>query len=167
MKVLTKTALIVIFCCFIISPAWAGDSEETGRQWVERALEDGRFAEAVPQAGLLYYVDLMSNASDPVSGGWQSFLVVTNWDLSVRIRVITSFIPADGNPSNIQNRQHFVNPNDIVYLDANQMGFNSYGKSNWYGLVFNDTNNFFSCGVLLYHSEYGMTWIPAIYGGTL
>ena len=163
MKSSIKTILALALVFFAATAAWAGGPEETGKQWIDRALqEDGRSAEAVPQAGFLYYVDLMSNASDPVSGGWQSFLVITNWDLSVRIRVITSFIPTGGTPSDIVNREHYINPNDIVYLDANNMGFNSYGKSNWYGLVFNDTNNFYTCGVLIYHSEYGLSWIPAV-----
>ena len=162
MKGSIKTYLALVFCFFAVSSAWAGGPEDTGRQWVERALQsEGKSAEAVPQAGYLYYVDLMSNFSDPVNGGWQSLLVVTNWDLSVRIRVVTQFIPTGGTPSDIVTRDHYINPNDIAYLDPNQLGFNTYGKSNWYGLVYNDTNIFFTCGVLLYHSEFGLTWISS------
>ncbi len=169
MKATMKTILAVVFCFVAVSSAWAGGPAETMRDWAARAAEQSgdRSAEAVPQAGYGYYVDLMSNSSDPVNGGWVSFLVVTNWDLSVRIRVITQFIPTGGTPADIITRQHYVNPNDIAYLDANTLGFNSYGKSNWYGLVYNDTDNFFTCGVLLYHTEFGLTWIPAVYGGTL
>ena len=160
MKKTMKTILAVAFCFLAVSSAWAGGPEETGRQWVQRSLElEGRGAEAVPEAGMLYYVDLMSNFSDVVNGGWVSFLVLTNWDTAYRIHVFTQFIPTGGDPNDIVGRNFYINPNEIVYLNSSQLGFESFGKSNWYGLVYNDSDHYFSCGVLLYHTEFGLTWI--------
>ena len=142
----------------LAAPAWAGGPEETAREWVQRSVDSGIGPEAMPEAGYLYYIDLMSNAVSS-SGNWVSFLVVGNWSLSTRINVFTSFIPTGGTPADIRNREFFINPNDIVYLTAVDLGFNTFGNTNWFGIIFSNTNIFYTAGVLLFHTEYGLTWI--------
>jgi len=158
MKKVLLAIMAVALIGLLAAPAWAGGPEETGREWIERSVEKGIGPEAMPEVGFLYYIDLMSNASD-YYGNWVSILVVSNWSLSVRIRVFTSFIPTGGTPNDIVDRDFYINANDIAYLTAGDLGFNTFGPTNWFGLVFDTTNNWFSAGVLLFHSEYGLTWI--------
>ena len=161
MKRMFYLLVAVAFVSFLALPAWAGGPEETGRDWVNRSMENmGIAPEAVPEAGYLWYVDLMSNAGDSF-GGWTSFLVLTNWDLSTRIQVFTDFIPTGGTPNDIKRRNFYINPNDIAYLGPSQLGFNTFGNTNWYGIVYSATNHFYTVGVLLYHTEFGLTWIRA------
>jgi hypothetical protein len=154
--------LLAVFALigFYALPSWAGPAEDTGRQWIERmAQQDPQlFSEGiVPEVGFLFYIDLMSNASK-----WASFLVVTNWSMDTRIEIYTSFIPTNGTPSNIVNRLNYVMPNAVAYLDQVALGFTSWGATNWFGIVgTNDITSWVSCGVLLYSSEYGLTWITA------
>ena len=157
MKKAVLVMLVVAFIGFSVVAAWAGPAEDTGRKWVERAFASPNIsAKGInPEVVALYYVDLMSN-----SGSWQSFLVVTNWDLDTRIRIVTSFIPTDGTPSDIITREHYISPNAVLYLDQYGMGFGSR-KTNWFGIVVADTTDYWTCGVLLYSSEYGLAWIPA------
>lgn len=155
-----KKVLFVIMAVALIgllaAPAWAGGPEETAREWVQRSVEMDRGPAAMPEAGYLYYIDLMSNAPE-----WTSFLVVANWSLIVRIQVFTEFIPAYGTPSDIRARNFWLNPNEIKYLNVHDLGFTTYGNTNWFGVLFSATNNWFMSGVLLFHSEYGLTWINA------
>ena len=167
MKKVVMTFMVVALIGLMAATAMAGGAADTARERIKAAAEmeaqgEDRFVNMVPEAGYLYYIDLMSNAVQITSGGWISFLVVTNWDFNTRIRTITSFAPTGGTPSDIVNAEHYINPNDVVYLDENDLGFRQYGATNWFGIIFSDTNNFFSCGVLLYHTEFGMTWIPAV-----
>jgi hypothetical protein len=161
-ETIMKKVLFVIMAVTIMgllaAPAWAGGPEETGREWIQRSIDADRGPEVMPEAGYLYYIDLMSNATD-ATGGWLSFLVVGNWSLNTRIHVWTQFIPSGGTPSDIRNRDFFINPNDVLYLTAFDLGFASYGNTNWFGLIYSNTNIFYTAGVLLYHSEYGLTWI--------
>jgi len=155
-----KKALFAIMAVALIgmlaAPAWAGGPEETGRAWIERSVESGRGPEAMPEAGYLYYIDLISNAPS-----WTSYLVVANWSLLTRIRVFTSFVPDTGTPDDIKDASFWIEPNGIKYLGATDLGFTTYGNTNWFGVIFNANNNWFMAGVLLYHSEYGLTWIDA------
>jgi hypothetical protein len=156
-----KKAILVLAAVALIGfyavPSWAGPAEETARQWVDRAMQDSEIsAEINPEVNMLYYVDLMSN-----SAGWASFLVVTNWSLNTRIEVYTSFVPTSGTPSDIRDRLNYVDPNAVAYLNAVNLGFASYGFTNWFGIVFGNWPSYVTCGVLLYSSEFGLTWIPA------
>jgi len=139
-------------------PSWAGPLE-TGQQWIDRAMQQNPelFTQAmVPDANYLYYIDLMSNAPN-----WASFLVVSNWSLNTRIEIYTSFIPSTGTPSDIVNRLNYINPNAVVYLNAVNLGFTSYGSTNWFGiLAAPNAPDYVSCGILLYSSEFGLTWVP-------
>ncbi|MBW2624485.1 MAG: hypothetical protein JRD68_16370 [Deltaproteobacteria bacterium] len=161
MKKVLFAIMAVAFIGMLAAPAWAGGPEETGRAWIERSVESGRGPEAVPEVGWLYYIDLMSNTSDAY-GNWVSILVAGNWSLSVRIHVFTSFIPTGGTPNDIVNANFYINANDIAYLTSSDLGFNTYGQTNWFGLLWSDSNIFFTAGVLLFHSEYGLTWIPGV-----
>ncbi len=157
-KTLLLITALVLIGLFAV-PVWAGGPGDTAREWVERSLDSrGLAPEAVPEAGYLYYIDLMSTGID-VNGQWVSFLVVSNWSLNTRIHVFTDFIPTNGTPNDIESRDFYINPNDVVYLTANNLGFNNFPNTNWFGVIFSDTNIFYSAGVLLFHSEYGLTWI--------
>jgi len=166
MKKVILTFIVLGLIGLVAVPAWAGGPEETARERVEalaaqmQADGDIRAADIVPEAGYLYYIDLMSNASNPSSGGWTSFLVVGNWSFDVRIHLWTSFIPTGGDPTDIVTKEHFVSPNDIAYFDQFALGFSAFGATNWFGIVFSDTNIFYTANVLLYHTEFGLTWIP-------
>lgn len=159
-KAILVLVVVALFGFSTVPATWAGPAE-TGREWIEWAMQEspGIFAEMNPEVVAFYYIDLMSNALDAY-GGWQSFLVITNWDLSTRIRVVTSFVPTGGTPSDIVTTEHYINPNDIVYLTSRDLGFNTFGQpTNWYGIAIADTLDWWSLGVLLYHSEYGLTYI--------
>ena len=158
-----KKAILVLAVFALIGfysvPSWAGPAEETGLQWVERAMQQNPelFPEGmVPNANYLWYVDLMSNAPN-----WASYLIVTNWSLNTRIQFYTTFIPTNGTPSNIINKLIYIDPNKVVYLNANNLGFTSWGSTNWFGIVYAPgAPSWVSTGVLLYSSEFGLTWVP-------
>ena len=159
-----KKVLFVIMAVALIgllaAPAWAGSPQETtAKERVQAFVDMGIGPEAMPEVGLLYFIDLMSNAVS-TSGNWVSFLVVGNWSLTTRIEVFTAFIPTGGTPADIKVARFFINPNDIIYLTAFDLGFNEFGNSNWFGNIWSDTNIYFSVGVLLFHTEFGLTWIP-------
>jgi hypothetical protein len=155
-----RAILVLVAIAFIgfcmVPDSWAGPAEETGRQLVEQAMLDypGFFVGVNPEVVAWYYLDLMSNF-----GGWQSFLVITNWDLERRIRILTRFIPTDGTPSDIVSAEHYIGPNAVAYLTSRDLGFSAWGQTNWFGYAIADTATYWGCGVLLYHSEYGLTWI--------
>ena len=113
-----KKAILVLAVFALIGfysvPSWAGPAEETGRQWVERAMQQNPelFPEGmVPNANYLWYVDLMSNATN-----WASFLIVTNWSLNTRIEFDTIFAPTGGTPSDVKSRINYIDPNQVRYL---------------------------------------------------
>lgn len=165
MKKVILTFIVLGLIGLLAAPAWAAGPEETGRERVEAVIAqmeaqgDQRFADFVPLDGYLYYIDLMSNAGGGTGSGWMSFLVIGNWSFSVRIQLGTSFIPTGGTPADIVNRTFFIDPNDIVYLDQYDLGFNTFGSTNWFGITFTATNDFYTAGVLLYHSDFGLTFI--------
>jgi len=166
MKTKLKTIMIILLVSLFAMPVWAGGAVETARERVAWAAEMGGLdpETAVPEAGLLYFVDLMSNFVESSSNQWISYLVLGNWSLNTRIEINTAFIPTGGTPNDIVARRTFINPNDIVYLGASQLGFNSFRPgigSNWFVNVWNTTNTYFSAGVLLFNTEYGLTYIPS------
>ena len=153
-----EKVLIILLAALMISvtaaPAMAGGPSETARALIQSAVDKGLGPQAVPESGLLYCIDLMSNSLN-----WKSYLVVINWDPNVRIHLWTYFLPAGGTPNDVQIKDFYINAQDIEYFDPNDLGFNDFGPTNWYGIVWNDTDAFFTCGVLLYHTEFGLTWI--------
>ena len=159
MKKTLIVILAVVFIGMMAAPSFAGGPADTGKQWIQKAVDKGLGPQAVPEAGYMYYVDLMSNAIDQLGNQWGSFLVVINWDQNVRIHVFTGFIPAGGTPNDYTVRDFYINAQDVAVLTPFDLGFLDFGNTNWYGMVWNDVNVFFSCGVLLYHTEYGLTWM--------
>jgi len=159
-----KKAIVVLVAVAFIglsaAAAWAGPAEETLSQWAEQmqAQDPGLFPEGiVPQVNLGYYYDLMSNAPN-----WASFLVVTNWSLNTRIQFNTAFVPTSGTPVDIKNRTHFIDPNEVIYLDQYALGFNTFGQTNWFGIgVALSPPSWVSSGILLYSADFGLTWVPA------
>jgi len=150
---------VVALVGFSVVAAWAGPAEETLAKWADELMYQNPdlLPEGItPEVNMGYYFDLMSN-----SPGWDSFLVVTNWSLNTRIQFITGFVPTGGTPSNIVYREHYVDPNQVKYLNKVSLGFTSFGTTNWFGIgIAIDPPDYISCGVLLYASEYGLTWIP-------
>jgi hypothetical protein len=160
MKKAVLVMLVVAFIGFSVEAAWAGPAEETLRQWAEQMQAQGPefFPEGIiPQVNMGYYYDLLSNAP-----GWASFLVVTNWSLNTRIQFNTAFVPTTGTPANITQRTHFIDPNEVAYLDQYALGFNSFGTTNWFGIgVALSPPSWVSSGILLYSADFGLTWVPA------
>lgn len=165
-----KKAIVVLAAIALLGfssvPALCAEpAAETGEKSIDWPVQEtpGVFAEQEPVLSW-YYIDLMSNA-DVGIGGWQSFLVVTNWDKQAEITVRTEFSPIGRKPGDdivTITREHTIIPYDVKYLNANALGFTGYGQpTNWYGTAMAYTRNWWSVGVLLYHSEYGLAWIRA------
>jgi len=159
MKKVLMVLLAVALISALVVPVCSADPRSCAEKWIERAIDNGKIsAEAVPEVWQIYYVDLMSNAS---AQGWFSFLVIVNWDVSSRIQIQTQFIPTGGDPFDMQQADFFIDPNETAVMSGNQLGFNNFGQANWFGIVWGDVVDWWTVGVLLYNSEYGMTWIPA------
>jgi len=157
MKKLLMVILAVALISMLAAPVSASDPRETAQQWIDRSVENGsRSPEAVPEVWEAYFVDFMSNVTN---SGWNSYLVIVNWDILSQIHVWTEFIPTGGDPNDIQATDFWIGPNDIAVRTTNQLDFNLFGQSNWFGILTADVTQFWTVGVLLYNSEYGMTWI--------
>jgi len=154
-KILVLLAMVSLLGVWAL-PVCAADNTlndeaiQTLREGVEElSIKNGL---AVPQAYYQYIVDLFSNY---YSGSWESVLVVTNPSQTTRIFVNTAFIPSGG--VNAITNTYAIDPNRVVYFQASDLGL---GDQNYWGFVWNTTNNIFFCSVLLFNTRLGgISWI--------
>jgi hypothetical protein len=152
MKKIGVFFMVLAFAVFLTGPVWAADNPRPAATKLYEDLAE-RHGQSMPQATYYYYlVDLVTNA---YSYGFSTVFVLTNYNMTSRIRVQGFVIPKGAMPGSEVFVDIWLNPYEVRYVDLG----NYLGNENGWALLRSNTD--FGCGALIFNSTdvMGMTWI--------